>query len=276
MSEDSMTGVTPEFTPALDARGISVHYGGVTALDDVNLRVESGAIVGLIGPNGAGKTTLVDALTGYVDYTGSVRMSGRSLDGVPPHRRARRGLVRTFQAAELFDDMSVLDNILLGAQRGSLRGLGREIFRGGDPDLGFSQQLIESFGLTATARLEARSVSPGTRKVVALCRALASRPRVLLLDEPAAGLDSRESKELGHHLAQIPEFGTSVLLIDHDMDLIFGTSHDVYVLNFGQILIHGEPAMVRSHPSVTSAYLGEPVAETIVESSAEIGPGVSA
>jgi branched-chain amino acid transport system ATP-binding protein len=241
----------------------------MVALEGVDLDVAADSIVGLIGPNGAGKTTLVDALTGYVACSGSVVMYGSSVDGLPPHRRARRGLARTFQAAELFDDMSVIDNIVLGSQRGSLRGLAREFFLGRGDDSAFVDQLVDTFDLAGVARQEARSVPPGIRKVVALCRALAARPRVLLLDEPAAGLDSLASLRLGELIARIPEFGASVLLIDHDMDLIFNTCHQVSVLNFGEILISGEPQMVRSHPSVTAAYLGEPHA---VETA---GPGIT-
>jgi branched-chain amino acid transport system ATP-binding protein len=250
-----LIGSIPSADP-LSARGVGVRYGGVAALDAVDLRVTAGAIVGLIGPNGAGKTTFIDALTGYVDCKGSVELFGQDLRGLAPHVRARRGLARTFQAAELFDDMSVLDNIVLGSQRGSLRGVTRELLCGRRGDLAFVHELIDTFGLGTVADQEARRVPPGVRKLVALSRALASQPKVLLLDEPGAGLDSRESRALGEQLARIPALGVSVLLIDHDMDLVFGACSEVYVLSFGRVVFSGSPETVRSHESVISAYLG--------------------
>ncbi|MFI7530329.1 ATP-binding cassette domain-containing protein [Nocardia salmonicida] len=228
---------------------LSVHYGGVVALDEVNLDVPAGALVGLIGPNGAGKTTLVDALCGFAEYTGSVRLHDEQIDTLAPHQRVRHGLGRTFQALELYDDLSVRENVKV-AVRAKRRGA----------DSMTPDQVLEIVGLTAAGDRPVREMSQGQRQLVSIARALAGNPSVLLLDEPAGGLDSEESVWLGTRLRRIAASGIAVLMVDHDMDLIFGACDLVYVLDFGKVIAMGAPEEIRRNERVVAAYLGSEVA----------------
>jgi branched-chain amino acid transport system ATP-binding protein len=244
--------------PLLDVRGLRVTYGGVVAADSVDLVLGEGRVVGLIGPNGAGKTSIIDALTGYhLPSAGSVSFGGRDITRARAHQRARGGLARTFQSVELFDDLSVGDNVLVAAERIGLGRSLRDLFLPVPaPDRGDVDWALELCGLSDLADRSPRELSHGRRKLVGVARALAARPRLVLLDEPAAGLDSAESLELGEHLRGLPAAGVSVLLVDHDMGLVLGVCDEVHVLDFGRMIAHGTPAEIRADERVIEAYLG--------------------
>ncbi len=230
--------------PALEVHGLSVHYGGVVAVDDVSLSVGEGDIVGLIGPNGAGKTTLIDALSGFTRYSGRAVLQGRSLDGLPPHRRAAQGLGRTFQSIDLYEDLSVEENITVG----------QHLARGGGAAK--LTEVLDALELSALRERNVGELSQGQRQLVSIARALAGEPKVLLLDEPAAGLDSTESAWLADRLRVVREGGVTILLIDHDMSLVLGLCDQLHVLNFGSLIASGPPDHIRVDPSVIDAYLG--------------------
>lgn len=242
----------------LTVTGLTVRYGGVVAVDNVSLAVPAGKIVGLIGPNGAGKTTLVDALTGFTRYTGTVSFRGRSLDGLPPHRRVRRGLARTFQAGGIFDDLTVEENILIG-ERSATGWLGtlRTVLTGvTERPRAATRRLIETLNLGELLDTEVSELSEGHRKLVSVAQALASRPDLVLFDEPAAGLDSHESQWLGARLRAVRDTGVTVLLVDHDMDLVLSVCDEIVVLDFGSTIAAGSPADVLADERVVAAYLG--------------------
>jgi branched-chain amino acid transport system ATP-binding protein len=241
----------------LSVRGLSVSYGGVAAVKDVDMDVASGSLVGLIGPNGAGKTTLLDALSGFANYTGRVVFDGTSLDNRPPHRRQKAGMARTFQSLELYEDLTLFENVALGVSP-SMKGLLPELVWGRRPRASDRvDQLLEIFQLGAVAHEGVTALSQGQRKLVAVARALASDPRLILLDEPAAGLDTAESGWLGQQLRRVCAGGTTLLLVDHDMSLILGVCDYVYVLDFGQIIASGTADQIRVDKAVIAAYLGE-------------------
>ena len=244
----------------LDCREISVEYGGVRAVDHATLSVSSGQLVGLIGPNGAGKTTLVDAISGFVPTsTGTITFDGHDLARRGPHQRARLGLVRTFQSLELFDDLSVRDNLLAASERPSWWHLASELLR---PRVDASAAAAVDAALAALdiADLADRSpdeISQGQRKLVGVARAVAARPKLLLLDEPASGLDTDESARLGDRLRDLCAGGITILLVDHDMGLVLEVCDYLFVVDFGRILAEGPPSEIRADRAVIEAYLGE-------------------
>jgi branched-chain amino acid transport system ATP-binding protein len=240
----------------LSARGISVSFGGVRAVVDVDLEVEPGQLVGLIGPNGAGKTTFIDAVTGFVPHRGTVALDRTDVTTAPAHVRARRGLARTWQSIELFDDLTVRENLTVAAQHPSTLATLRELVAGPAGRSGAVEEALEVFALGDLAEATPTELTQGQRKLVAVARALAARPKLLCLDEPAAGLDVHESLAFGRHLRQIVEAGTPILLVDHDMGLVLGISDRVVVLEFGQVIARGTPGEVREDPQVVTAYLG--------------------
>ena len=243
--------------PLLDVSGLRVAYGGVLALDEVDLRVDEAAIVGLIGPNGAGKTTFIDCLTGFTTAaSGHVTFNGAPLTDLAPHERSRRGLVRTFQSLELFDDLSVRENLLVGAGVPSWRSTLADAFRLQRHRYDLVDEVLDLLGLAAVAGEPPTTLSNGRRHLVALGRALAAKPRLVLLDEPAAGLDPAETDELQRFVTSIPSLGCTVLLVDHDMSLVFGACDFVHVLDFGRVIATGTPEEVRTDPVVVAAYLG--------------------
>ena len=203
-------------------RRIRIQYGGVVAIDDVSFQIPRGSIVGLIGPNGAGKTSLVDGLTGaHRPSRGHVRFDGTDITGNSAHRLARRGMTRTFQSVELFDDLTVEENLLVAAERPTLlRALGQVLGPLARPGAESAAWAAESVEITDILQRFPRELSHGQRKLVGVARALACRPSLLLLDEPAAGLDTEETALLGKRLRQLPERGITLLLIDHDMSLV--------------------------------------------------------
>jgi branched-chain amino acid transport system ATP-binding protein len=242
----------------LNVEALRVTYGGVTAVNDVDLTVPEGSVIGLIGPNGAGKTSTIDALTGYhAPSHGKVSFAGEDITRTPAHQRARRGLVRTWQSVELFDDLTVEENLLVANQRmGVLRALRDLLLPIGQHPRDDVDWALELCGLTDVADRMPTELSHGRRKLVGVARALAQRPRVVLMDEPAAGLDTDESKELGKHLRGLPEQGVSVLLVDHDMGLVLSICDEVVVLDFGQVIARGTPEEIRADEAVVAAYLG--------------------
>jgi len=243
-------------TALLELTNVGVRYGGVAALTDVSFSVEPGSIVGLIGPNGAGKTTLVDAVTGHTPASGSVSFDGVDITRMRPHARARLGLGRTFQSVELFDDLTVLENALVAVRTPrALSALG-QVFRRSDADVEAAQAALTLCELEEVADAYPRELSHGQRKLAGVARAVARRPRLLCLDEPAAGLDSEESVELGRRLRRLTQRGISLLLIDHDMGLVLDVCDRVVVLDFGRIIADDVPLNIRSDSSVISAYLG--------------------
>lgn len=243
--------------PRLRATGLGVRFGGVRALVDLSLEVGDGQLVGLIGPNGAGKTTTIDALTGFVRHEGRVSIDGEDLSDEPPHRRAAAGLARTWQSLELFDDLTIEENLRVAADRSSLVSTIGDLVRPSRPrpDDGV-RWALDVLDLGAVAASYPPELSLGRRKLAAVARALAARPSVLLLDEPAAGLDSSESLAFGSTLQRIVAHGTSILLIDHDMALVLGVCDHLYVLDFGRLIASGPPDAVRADPRVVAAYLG--------------------
>jgi branched-chain amino acid transport system ATP-binding protein len=241
----------------LSARSVTVSYGGVRAVDGVSLDLEAGSLAGLIGPNGAGKTSLIDALSGFVTYEGSVTLDDVAIDGLPPHERVRRGLVRSFQSVELFDDLDVRGNLLVAAERltvwGALRDL---VVPRRSPTAARLDRAVDVAGVGHLLGRRTGELSEGERKLVGMCRALVTDPGVLLLDEPAAGLDTGESRQLGERLRAVVEAGTAVLLIDHDMDLVLDVCDVVHVVDSGRHIASGTPAEVRGDERVVAAYLG--------------------
>jgi branched-chain amino acid transport system ATP-binding protein len=243
--------------PALEVLSLSVTFGVVRAVDDVSFAVPRGALVGLIGPNGAGKTTCIDAITGFVPTRGEVRLDGDRIDTLPPHRRVAAGLGRTWQSLELFDDLSLRENCLVAAQPASSAASLGDLFRPcrtAEPEQ--VDWALDLLGLAPSSHRMPSELSLGQRKLASVARALATRPSVVLLDEPAAGLDTDESEALGARLRQVVDAGTTVLLVDHDMGLVLTVCEQVYVLEFGGLLASGPPAAVRDDPAVIAAYLG--------------------
>jgi ABC-type branched-subunit amino acid transport system ATPase component/ABC-type branched-subunit amino acid transport system permease subunit len=228
---------------ALAVRDLTVRYGGVVAVEGASFEVPRGAIIGLIGPNGAGKTTMIDAVSGFCRYGGTVRLDDASLDGLPPYRRIRRGLARTFQGIELWNELTVEENVLVGP------GVGK---RSAD-DIAALFSLLQ---LDELRHRPASELSQGQRQLVSIARALIGRPEVVLLDEPAAGLDSSESMWLACRLRDIRDTGTTVLLVDHDMNLVLNLCDHIEVLDFGSVIASGTPAEIRASAVVAEAYLG--------------------
>ena len=242
----------------LETRQLTVSYGGVRANDSIDIDVEGGTLVGLIGPNGAGKTTLIDAITGFTPITsGNVRFNSADITSTGPATRARAGLARTFQSLELFEDLTVGDNLAVAAHRPRWYSMFVDLVapsRGTNAD--DAAWALDAMGLGQHVDKLPGALSHGQRKLVGIARALATRPMLLLLDEPAAGLDTSESRVLGQRLRGLLDHGITMLLIDHDIDLMLEVCDHVYVLDFGRLIASGPPAHIRTDPAVVSAYLG--------------------
>jgi branched-chain amino acid transport system ATP-binding protein len=243
-------------TAVLKTEGVAVSFGGVHALVDVDLDVGESQLVGLIGPNGAGKTTFIDAISGFVSYQGSVQLDGRELSGLAPHARATLGLARTWQSIELFDDLTVRENLAVASHRPSVWATVKETLGKPVGDSATIERILSLLGLESLADEMPVDLPQGRRKLVGIARALVAEPRLVCLDEPAAGLDTRESGELGRRLREVVDAGTSMLLVDHDMGLVLGISDYVVVLEFGRVIAQGLPEAVRGDARVIAAYLG--------------------
>jgi branched-chain amino acid transport system ATP-binding protein len=244
-------------TAVLEASKISVNFGSVQALVDVDLEVPAGKLVGLIGPNGAGKTTFIDAVTGFVSATGNVVLNGRDISAEPPHVRSRLGLARTWQTLELFDDLTVRENCVVASRRPTTQGSLAQIVLGRRQQTRSAvDEAIRILELTEVAERMPSDLSQGKRKLVGVARALAGQSRLILLDEPASGLDSQESLDLGRRLRRVVDEGVAMLLVDHDMALVLNVCDYVYVIDFGRVLAHGAPAELRTNEKVLAAYLG--------------------
>jgi ABC-type branched-subunit amino acid transport system ATPase component len=258
-------GSSPPGNTVLRVSGLSVAYGGVRALTDVSLEVRDGELVGLIGPNGAGKTTFVDAIAGFAAGRGRVELDGHDLGALPPYERARRGLARTWQGTELFHDLDVRENLMVAAGRSIARRRPAAARDHAEAALGI-------FDMAWAADAMPDQLSEGQRKLVGVARALAGNHRLVCLDEPAAGLDVRESDELGQRLRALADGGQSTLLIDHDMGLVLSICDRVIVLEFGRVIADGPPDQVRRDPRVVAAYLGAGQAEPRAADAAPAGP----
>ncbi len=260
----------------LEASGLTVTFGGLNANDGVDLAVPTGSFVGLIGPNGAGKTTFIDAITGYVPMSaGSAAFKGENIGDLKPHERAQRGLVRTFQSLELFEDLSVRDNLLVAGYPTKWYTFILDMFHMTPKDPATEARVdwaLDIMGLTEDADSMPTDLSHGRRKLVGVARALAGKPDLILLDEPAAGLDTAESQNLGRHLREFLDHDMSVFLIDHDMGLVLSVCDYIYVLDFGKIIAQGTPAEIRLDPMVKAAYLGAEAGEV----QAAVGEAITA
>lgn len=245
--------------PILQVRQLAVRFGGVRALKGIDLDVEEGTVTSLVGPNGAGKTTALDAITGYVPASGVVRLRGQEIQSLPAHARARQGLVRTWQGVQLFDDMTVRENLLVGMSGTGFWGTARS-FRASYRKRAVEQMLnqLDLLGLDIDDILDrgAGELSQGQRMTVGLCRALVRGPRVLLADEPAAGLDVEARQQVGKVLRSLAERGVTVILVDHDMTLVLGVSDTIFVLDQGALIASGTPAEIRTNELVIASYLG--------------------
>lgn len=242
----------------LVAEAVTVRYGSNTAVDQVSITVEPGQVVGLIGPNGAGKTSFIDAVTGLTSMAGGRTCFGDlDITGWSAHRRANAGLRRTFQALRLFDDLTVSENLVVAAETDSRWGLLRDLFRPRQTSVVIDRAL-ELTGLTEHADAFPTDLPAGTRRLVGVARGVVSGPGVLLLDEPAAGLDTHETAELGAVLTRLADSGVGLLLVEHDTDLVFRVSDHVVAIDFGVMIAEGSPAEVRQAEAVVSAYLGLP------------------
>jgi branched-chain amino acid transport system ATP-binding protein len=237
--------------PLLHVDDVVVQFGGVTAVNHAQFEVEQGTITGLIGPNGAGKTTCFNVITGLQTPTsGRVLLDDRDITRAPVHRRARRGIGRTFQRLEAFGSLTVEDNVrtALDIHEG-FAGL----FRPGSHDV---EHLLERVGIAAYAKDRADSIPTGVARLLELARALACDPRLLLLDEPSSGLDESETEAFGDLLKDLAAEGRTVLMVEHDMDLVMRVCDTIHVLDFGSIIAQGTPAEIRANPVVQKAYLG--------------------
>ena len=249
----------------LETSGLTVTFGGLNACDKVDLIVPEGKFVGLIGPNGAGKTTFIDAITGYVPTSAGTAVFNREDIGeLKPHERAQRGLVRTFQSLELFEDLSVKDNLLVAGYDTRWYSFLLDMIYMPRKDQKVEEQIewaLDIMGLNDVADAMPSDLSHGRRKLVGVARALAASPKLILLDEPAAGLDTAESQILGGHLREFLDNDMSVFLIDHDMGLVLSVCDYIYVLDFGKIIAEGTPQEIRESETVKKAYLGEEAGE---------------
>ena len=255
--------------PILEARNVTIRFGGLTAVSDFDLSILPHELVGLIGPNGAGKTTLFNMLTGvYKPSEGDILISGESTRNLKPYQITSRGVARTFQNIRLFKELTVLENVKIGGHihykyAASAAVLHTNHFHEAEREAeGDALRLLDIFGLRARAGDYAKNLPYGDQRRLEIARALAARPKLLLLDEPAAGLNTGETMALMQKIREIRDrFGVAVLLIEHNMELVMGICQRIVVLNYGRMIASGTPSEIQANPVVVEAYLGEP-AET--------------
>jgi branched-chain amino acid transport system ATP-binding protein len=236
----------------LEIDQVTVRFGGNVAVSEVSLAAEAGCVTGLIGPNGAGKTTLFNVITGLQAPThGRVLLDGQDITHLKPFKRARRGLARTFQRLELFSALTVRENIKVAA---SIRA--RWGGASGETPAATASRLISQVGLDDVADIRSDALPTGQARLVELGRALATQPRVLLLDEPASGQDEAETEHFAALLGELANAGMAILLVEHDMQLVMNVCQHIHVLDFGRLMANGSPEFIRSDPAVLAAYLG--------------------
>lgn len=271
---DAMPKVMPKVMPGvmphvmsdvmLHCADVGVRFGGVKALDGVSCVLVEGQITSVIGPNGAGKTTLLNAFTGMVPMTsGSISLRGERVDAQPPHVRAGKGILRTFQNLEVFTNMTVLENVMAGRHRKGAYGVLDAFFktpryhREERECREAAMRALEFTGIAEMASLPAGELAYGNQRLLEMARVIAAEPELLLLDEPAAGLNMRETRELGTLIRRMrDELGITVALVEHDMELVMDVSDMIYVLCFGELLASGTPLEIQRNPAVIAAYLG--------------------
>ncbi|MCU1460883.1 MAG: ABC-type branched-chain amino acid transport system, ATPase component [Acidimicrobiales bacterium] len=237
--------------PLLQVDEVSVRFGGVMANQGVNLHADAGRITGLIGPNGAGKTTMFNVITGLQDPTeGRVLVDDKDVTALKPHKRARLGLARTFQRLEVFGSLSARDNVLVAAE------IRKRWARDGSDPKAVAEEVLERVGITHVAGERVDAMPTGMARLVELARALAARPRLLLLDEPGSGLDESETEAFGGLLLDLAREGLGMLLVEHDVDLVMRVCDLIFVLDFGRIIAVGTPTEIQHNPDVQAAYLG--------------------
>jgi branched-chain amino acid transport system ATP-binding protein len=253
--------------PLLKVENVGIQFGGLKAVSNFNLEINQGELVGLIGPNGAGKTTSFNLLTGvYKPTEGEILLNGHRINGMAPFQVTRRGISRTFQNIRLFNELSVLDNVKVAyhtlAKHSVLSSVLRlpSYFSGEKEMEKKAMELLEIFGLDQYKDEDAKNLAYGKQRRLEIARALATGPELLLLDEPAAGMNPQETKELMELIAFVREkFNLTILLIEHDMNLVMGICERIYVLDHGVLLAEGLPEEIRGNPDVIKAYLGEEV-----------------
>jgi len=265
MNQTVQPGQAPDGADTLlELDGIGISFGGLRAVDDLSFRVQSGQIVGLIGPNGAGKTTVFNMITGvYQPTDGHIRWHGRELTGMPPHRIAQAGIRRTFQTIRLFADMSVLENVIAGEhlqirQKWWQGLLNTPAQRREEKDLvDRAMAVLEKMDLAGVAHENATSLPYGAQRRVEMARTLVAGPELVILDEPAAGLNEFESAALNDTIRAIRDTGVTVILVEHDMSVVMNVTDNIVVINFGKKIAEGKPEEIRSNPLVIEAYLGQ-------------------
>jgi branched-chain amino acid transport system ATP-binding protein len=247
-------------TALLELSGVSKHFGGMKAVDDVSFTVRQGTVCGLIGPNGAGKTTVVNLISGYLKPTaGTVLLAGQDVATLRPHRLAAAGVARTYQNLQLFEESTVLENVLIGRHlsfKGRRWQMGRTRRREEAEQHEVARRLIDRVGLTDVIDADVAELSYGMRRRVEIARAMATEPRLLLLDEPTAGMNRTESDEIGELIGSINAEGVTVLLVDHNVRLVTEVCHRVVVLDWGRVLTEAGPTEVWQDQRVKTAYLG--------------------
>lgn len=247
----------------LSVKNVTMKFGGLVANDDISFEVAEGSIHAVIGPNGAGKTTLFNVISGFFPPTsGSVAFDGQPITGLAQHAIAQRGLIRTYQLVQLFKDLTVAENVRVGFHRVTKGGIAAALFRPGWAKAQEAEltrrtaELLDFVGLTAQADMKAEVLPYGQQRLLEVARALAAEPKLLLLDEPAAGLNVQETDQLAATIEKLSARGVTVLLVEHDMSLVMRVARRISVIDFGRKIAEGTPAEIKTNPDVLAAYLG--------------------